>query len=292
MKMKIKINSFILLTFITVVGLMSSCRKDELDESIFDTSSPTRTTFDNWLLDNYTDEYNIEFLYKFSDNESDRNYNLIPAELGKSKVLAQIVKHVWLEAYDEVAGIDFTRKYVPKMIHLIGSGAYSGDGTVVLGTAEGGLKVTLYSVNDLKLDISYLNEYYFHVMHHEFAHILHQTKSYDQDFKKITESSYVGNDWYQYSDSQAQMRGFITAYSQYEPNEDFVETYSMYVTHDQAWWNKAIANAGTTSAALLTKKLETVRIYFQTKWNINIDTIRTVILRRGAEVPTMTYLNF
>jgi len=286
-----KINSFILLTFIIVIGFLSSCRKDELADSIFDTSSPARTKFDTWLLENYTDEYNIEFLYKFSDNESDRNYNLIPAELEKSKVLAQIVKHVWLEAYDEVAGIDFTRKYVPKMIHLVGSGAFSGDGTVVLGTAEGGLKVTLYSVNDLKLDIGYLNEYYFHVMHHEFAHILHQTKSYGTDFKRITESGYVGNDWYQYTDPEAQKRGFITAYSQYEPNEDFVETYSMYVTHDQTWWNAALTTSGS-AAPLLTKKIETVRAYFQTKWNINIDSIRTVILRRGAEVPTINYLNF
>ena len=284
-------NSFILLTFITVIGLLSSCRKDELGDSIFDTSSPSRTKFDIWLLENYTNEYNIEFLYKFSDNESDRTYNLIPAELEKSKVLAQIVKHVWLEAYDEVAGIDFTRAYVPKMIHLVGSGAYSGNGTVVLGTAEGGLKVTLYMVNDLKLDINYLNENYFHVMHHEFAHILHQTKSYDPDFKKITESGYIGNNWIYDTDPAAQKKGFISAYAQYEANEDFVETYSMYVTHDQTWWNSALANAGSASASILIKKIETVRTYFQTKWNINIDSIRAVILRRGAEVPTMTYLN-
>jgi len=289
MKMK---RNILFITLLSVIGLFSSCTKEELGNSIFNTTSPSRTKFDTWLLDNYNKQYNIELLYKFSDIESDQTYNLTPADVRKSEVLAQIVKYVWIEAYDEVAGIDFTRQYVPKMIQFIGSGAYNANGTVVLGTAKGGLKVTLYSVNDLKLDINFLNEYYFHVMHHEFAHILNQNKGYDPSFPRITESGYIGNDWYKDSDASAQKKGFITAYAQYEANEDFVETYSMYVTHDQAWWNKALAVAGTTSASLITKKIEIVRSYFLMKWNIDIDLIRTVILRRGNDVPTMNYLTF
>ncbi len=285
-------HNFLLLKILIIVGLSSSCRTDELGDSIFDTNSPDRTKFDSWLLENYINKYNIDFVYKFSDNESDKTYNLIPADLKKSQILAQIVKHVWLEAYDEVAGIDFTRQYVPKMIFLVGSGAFDGSGSVVLGTAQGGLKVTLYAVNDLKLEIGFLNEYYFHVMHHEFAHILNQNKGYDKTFIRITESGYIGNDWYLDTDAAAQKKGFITAYSQYEANEDFVETYSMYVTHDQTWWDKALATAGATSGTLITKKLDIVRTYFSTKWNIDIDSIRTVILRRGNDVPTMMYQNF
>ena len=284
--------NILFITLLSFFVLFSSCNNDKFGDTIFDTSSPSRTKFDTWLLDNYNNKYNIDFLYKFSDIEADQKYNLTPAVLNKSIILAQIVKYVWLEAYDEVAGIDFTRQYVPKMILLVGSGAYSGDGTVVLGTAQGGLKVTLYRVNDLQLDISYLNENYFHVMHHEFAHILNQNKGYDPGFKIITESGYIGNDWYKDSDPSAQKKGFITAYAQYEPNEDFVETYSMYVTHDQAWWNKALTNAGTVSASLITKKLEIVRTYFFVKWNIDIDLIRAVILRRGNDVPTINYLTF
>ena len=44
------------------------------------------------------------------------------------------------------------------------------------------MKITLYNVNDInpdKIDINLLNEYYFQTMHHEFAHILHQTKNYE-----------------------------------------------------------------------------------------------------------------
>ena len=63
---------------------------------------------------------------------------------------------------------------------------------MVLGTAEGGMKITLYNVNDInpdKIDINLLNEYYFQTMHHEFAHILHQTKNYDPAFDRITENA-------------------------------------------------------------------------------------------------------
>ena len=52
----------------------------------------------------------------------------------------------------------------------------------MLGTAEGGKKITLYEVNSLdfeNVDIEVLNEYYFKTMHHEFAHILHQKRNYD-----------------------------------------------------------------------------------------------------------------
>lgn len=88
---------------------------------------------------------------------------------------------MWLEAYDEATGNpNFLRQYIPKTIHFIGSPAYEDNGTMVLGTAEGGMKITLYNVNDInpdQIDINLLNDYYFQTMHHEFAHILHQTKT-------------------------------------------------------------------------------------------------------------------
>ena len=91
--------------------------------------------------------------------------------------------------------------YVPKTFHLIGSPAYESSGNMVLGTAEGGKKITLYNVNDLnvkKINIEKLNDYYFETMHHEFAHILHQKRNFDPSFNRISEGKYVGADWYYY----------------------------------------------------------------------------------------------
>ena len=64
---------------------------------------------------------------------------------------------------------------------------------MVLGTAEGGKKITLYNVNDLnvkKINIEKLNNYYFETMHHEFAHILHQKRNFD-----LSTGSRRGNMW-------------------------------------------------------------------------------------------------
>ena len=168
--------------------LLISCSEEKLDPNsqIFD-SSVEQNEFDEWLVENYITPYNIEFKYRMEYIESDMNYYLVPAEYDKSIQIAKLMIHLCLQAYDDVTGSkEFIKTYFPKMIHIIGSPAYRNNGTMVLGTAEGGLKITLYMINSLQLDPDYLNEYYFHTMHHEFAHILHQTKPYSSDFEMIS----------------------------------------------------------------------------------------------------------
>ena len=153
--------------------LWGACNNgDDIDtkHSIFSTEPMEHNGFDEWLLANYTYPYNVDFKYRMQDIESDHKYNLVPADYDKSVALAKIIKHVWMEAYTELAGPAFLRSYVPKTFHLIGSPAYDSSGTKVLGTAEGGKKITLYEVNSLdfeNVDIEVLNEYYFKTMHHE-----------------------------------------------------------------------------------------------------------------------------
>ena len=192
---------------LTTVCLGACNNNDEIDtaNSIFSTEPLERNAFDYWLLDNYTYPYNIDFMYRMKDIESDHKYNLVPADYDKAVALSKIIKHVWMDAYVELAGMDFLRVYVPKTFHLIGSPAYESSGNMVLGTAEGGKKITLYNVNDLnikKINIEKLNEYYFETMHHEFAHILHQKRNFDPSFNRISEGKYVGADWYYYMTAQ------------------------------------------------------------------------------------------
>ncbi|MFT3738582.1 MAG: putative zinc-binding metallopeptidase [Breznakibacter sp.] len=270
-----------------LVGL-GACSEDDLsDNSIFDTSEVERNEFDTWLLKNYTYPYNIDFKYRFEDIESDLDYDLVPAEVSKSVKLAKLVKYCWLEAYDEVAGIDFTRTYVPKIIHLIGSAAYKSNGTMVLGTAEGGLKITLYYVNSLSVNADFLNAYYFKTMHHEFAHILHQTKNYSTDFEKISAGNYVGDDWSYSTSSEAHQAGFVTPYAQSEANEDFVEIISLYVTSSAEDWEDLLADAGTDGAAIIEQKFDIVENYLLNSWGIDIDELRDVVQRRCGDLNTL-----
>lgn len=285
--------------FITISVFIGSCDNDEAidtQHSIFNITQETND-FDEWLLDNYMYPYNVEFKYRMQDIESDQKYNLIPADYNKAVALAKIVKHVWMDAYNELAGETFLREYIPKTFHLIGSPAYDSSGTMVVGTAEGGKKITLYCVNELdpnNVDINILNEYYFGTMHHEFAHILHQKRNYDPSFNRICEGQYIGTDWYFYinengeawerTDDIAWKDGFVTAYAMSEPQEDFVENIATYVTHDEAYWQNMLSSAGEESAATIRKKFDIVYNYMRETWGIDLNKLRSIVLRRQQEI--------
>lgn len=276
----------ILLAFVASFALMSCSDDDPSSQSIFPTTSPKRDAFDKWLLENYTFPYNVEMKYKMEDIESDMKYHLVPADSAKTAKLSIIMKYLWFDAYNEVIGPDFIKENMPRTIHFIGSPAYNSEGTMVLGTAEGGLKITLYMVNSLDdktlKNYDTMNKYYFHTLHHEFTHILNQKIPYDQSFKLITESGYVSGDWYTISDKTAHQAGFVTPYAMVEPLEDFAEMLSGYVTMSQSEWNAILADAGTTGAASISAKLDIVRNYMQESWNVDIDQLRAAVLRRAS----------
>jgi substrate import-associated zinc metallohydrolase lipoprotein len=263
----------------------ASCNKDEISgESIFVDSTTPRTAFDEWLLNNYTYPYNIEFKYKMEDMESDLSYQLAPAKVENSIAMAKLIQYLWLEAYNEAAGVDFLRTYVPRVIHLIGSGAYNSNNTVLLGTAEGGMKITLYDINSLDIDnvtIFQLNERYLRTMHHEFAHILHQTKNYPVEFQLITGTAYLGEDWSTKTDPAALQAGFISAYSRKTPDEDFVELIAHYLINTPASWNYRLNFAGTAGRAFIEKKFAIVRNYLKDSWSIDIDELRRIVQERS-----------
>ena len=216
----------------------SSCSEAELGETIFpdvpDTVDPDSYTyqFDTWLNQSFRDEYNLNIFYKMKDVEADMNYNLVPATLENAKNLTFLTKYLWFEAYKELTGEQFLKTYGPRIIHLIGSPAYNPtQGTEILGLAEGGLKVSLFKVNEMVLsDINMLNEYYFRTMHHEFGHILHQTKSYPTDFNLLSAGLYDGSNWQSKNGGQMASLGFITPYASSENREDFAETIANYIT--------------------------------------------------------------
>ncbi|RHE83572.1 zinc-binding metallopeptidase [Bacteroides intestinalis] len=268
--------------------VLGACSEDKLDShSIFNTESPERDAFDTWLLLNYVVPYNIQFNYKYIDKESDNTYNLIPAEYDKCVAMAKLTKYLWIDSYNELLGEAFIKTYCPRMIQLIGSKAYNSQGSVVLGTAEGGLKITLYNVNELNAnspDIDFLNTWFFKTMHHEFAHILHQTKNYSTDFNLIS-TDYQGPSWLNLeSDEVANTMGFITRYASFSPDEDFVEIISNYITHDAGYWENVLNNGGALGRIKLEKKFDIVRKYLKDSWSIDIDKLRDIVQRRSGSL--------
>lgn len=288
---------------------LSSCSKDEPEEqSVFDSvQKAEKNEFDNWLENNYRQPYNIDFKYRYSDNESDRSYNVIPADFECAKALAILVKHVWIESYVEAVSDLFVKTYVPRIIQLTGSYKWNSNGSQVLGTAEGGLKVMLYGVNELDIDnprINTTNPYeshskkpidmnywFFHTMHHEFCHILTQKKEYDTAFRSISASTYHATDWINQEDKKVAKEGFVTGYASSEYNEDFAEIYATYITNTPEGWQKILTQAGTSGTAILNQKLDLMKTYFRESWDIDLDNLRDIVTRRSDESVTLDLRN-
>lgn len=301
--MKIKKISLLLL----LAGLLgfSSCDDEKLDStSVFDGITPAqKNEFDNWLETNYRKVYNIDFKYRYSDKEADRAYNVIPANYEQSVALAILIKHVWLDAYSEAVSPEFMKTYVPRIIQLTGSYKWNTNGSQVLGTAEGGLKIMLYGVNELDIDNPRINTdnpyeshqvqpidmnyWFFHTMHHEFCHILTQKKEYDTSFRAISAATYHATDWINLEDKKVAKEGFVSSYAASEYNEDFAEIYATYVTNTPEGWQKIIDAAGSEGAAILNQKLDLMKSYFLNSWNLDLDNMRDILIRRSAESTTL-----
>ena len=289
---------YILHTVLVLAPLSAvSCVKETMSEnSVITVSERKKNDFDRWLEANFLLPYNIDFKYRFEMNESDMNYFTIPADYEYSIVMAHLVKYLCVETYDEVAGITFTRSYLPKMFFLTGEWEYRTNGTIILGTAEGGKKIFLAGVNLLPqtLEKGYgdfagdpvesLNHYFIKTIHHEFTHILNQTVDFPVDFSMITGTGYVADSWSDAPYNREFLRnGFITDYAQHSDTEDFAEMLSEYITHNQAWWDTQIAKAGE-KGELINAKLDIVRNYMQDSFGIDIDVLRATVLRRQADV--------
>ena len=208
--------AYILTAMLAAAPFLVSCEQDnpDRDNSIIVVNKKDRTPFDDWLDAYFVHPYNIQFKYRYQMDESTLSYTSIPADYNAAIMMAHIVKFMCIDTYDEVAGIDFTRRYFPKMFFLMGEWEYKNNGTMILGTAESGRKIKLAGINYLPgyaRDPGQLNHYYQKTIHHEFTHILNQTKDFPVKFSQITPESYVTDSWND-TDSDYLRRGFISKY--------------------------------------------------------------------------------
>ena len=249
------------LSLAALVLCVYSCRSnDDFTDTIFNTDIPdvaaksATAPFDQWLYDNFVVPYNTEIQYKFNLPASKLEYLLAPSEYKKSQLLSHFIKYLFYEVYTKYAGDEFMKKYGPRIFHFIGSSAYSPTTeTEELGYASAGVKITLLKVNEMKYwtptdpytakDIDDLNEHQFHTMHHEFSHILHQTKSYPVSFGQVTPGDYDGRDWQDRDSVLSHTLGFVTHYGSSAIYEDFVETLSCAITNNDCRWMYTIIDA-------------------------------------------------
>jgi substrate import-associated zinc metallohydrolase lipoprotein len=258
---------------------------DDLDysTSVITDSHSVTTPLDAWLKKNFVEPYNVELRYRFDDNEIGMDYWLSPASYEKSIWTAKLIKYLCFDVYDEVTGSTaFLRSNFPKIVQLVGTAGYNSNGTMKLGSAEGGYRIDLLYINSMKIERAFLNQYYFHTIHHEFSHIFHQKTPYPSEFKEISGSDYKADNWSSEfsSNEAAESAGFITPYASKEANEDFAELFSTFILSTDEEWAAKIAAGGNVGGPIIQKKMNIICNYMIEQWGLDLKKVRAAIVKR------------
>ena len=282
-----------ILILLSVFLLLSSC-EDEIDKSysIFDdTVIKEKNDFDIWLDKYFVKPYNIRVVYDYEDIWSNFDYDLIPAEFEKAKNLTMAARYLWIEAYEEHKDASFFRNYAPHILHYVGNPGWKSNNSVVIGEAEGGLRISFFDVNRINLNDPSTLMRFVKTMHHEYAHIFQQKKETDPAFDQLTPGMYVSDNWTSVSEIAAWRGGCISPYASSSAGEDFVEIYSIFIVNTPEWWENMLEKASTDAAGnpvdgarLIKSKFEIVYNYYKDSWGIDLYELRGIVNRRKAEM--------
>lgn len=292
----IKTIAFLLIAIITI----TSCSRDEnlSGNSVVEIdkgSAANKTQLDKYLEREFVKPYNLEIKYKLDDVNTPMDYNVVPPSEEKAIQMINLIKYLCLDVYEKHTPKGFLKENFPKSLVLVGSGAYGG-GTVLLGTAAGGVEITLYRINDLDVnDSDKLTDRYFNTIFHEFSHILHQKKDISKDYEEISATEYVGDEWSKFwsASNPSIKKGFISNYASKEYHEDFVEMISRYMTLSEEQWKARVNPDGTnkTGEAIINKKLALVKTYLKDNWNISLDDLRAEVQSRYGKLSSQDFNN-
>jgi substrate import-associated zinc metallohydrolase lipoprotein len=190
------------------------------------------------------------------------------------------IKRVWIDPYNAETGSDlFIKTYSPKQFVLVGSVEYNVNGTVVLGQAEGGNNIAYFDINQNfdKNNVTSIQRM-IQTSHHEFAHILHQTVMYPEEFKYITSNlgfpGYTAT-WFNVSKAQALAWGYVTPYSMASYDEDFVEMIANMLMLGRTRFDEVVASTNAAAQQSLRAKEQIVVNYFRQVWNIDFYSLQT-----------------
>ncbi len=286
------------LTIITASFLFISCKKEAALPPLENISGLGGDTWvegpiDLWIKDTLTTPFNIAVKYKWEQAEVDLNRTLVPAREAQIIPVLEAINKVWVRTYVEEAGLLFFKTIAPKFFVLVGSPAYNSDGSIKLGVAEGGRKVTLYNINDFRVkgmpgyndatDTAGVVEM-FRTIQHEFAHILDQNVRVPNEFSASSVNSYSA-DWLNITNEEAQSEGFISPYGMSQRSEDWAEMVAFLLVNGKEYFESYVNSinytgttaTGTTAAQAkqrLRDKEAALISYYERAWGINFYTMQ------------------
>jgi substrate import-associated zinc metallohydrolase lipoprotein len=278
----------IALIFITVTTLVTSCYKDESVDAPLRTQEPSDDELDKYIQSNFTDKYGVAVRYTYVDRYVDPDKRVTPPKRELVEPMLDFLTEYWIEPFEQVEnGEVFFTKHVPAEVIFIGSTIYNSDGTVTLGTADAGARITLTEVNDIDIDNKNWIFRQLGTIYHEFAHIVHQRYNLPPNFKEISPQGYTSaGSWYNLTDEEALQRGFVSPYATSSFNEDFAETvahllfypefYELYYD-DETNCESADCLARNQGRALIRKKYNAIIAHYKQYTGVDLLSVRDII---------------
>jgi substrate import-associated zinc metallohydrolase lipoprotein len=237
--------------FVIVLGIANGCYEEDKLDVPEKTQPVSDDEIDQYIQANFIDRYGIAVRYKYVDRYVDQTKRVSPPAREIVVPMLDFLNEFWVDPFVAVEnGATFFRSHVPAEIVMIGSPIFNNDGTITLGTADAGARITLtqcnlFDINDRDWVFGQI-----HVIYHEFAHIVHQRHNLPPNWKQISPEGYTSSgSWYNLTDEEALERGFVTPYATSSFDEDFAETAS-YILYDPDFYTKyTVDEADCTDAA-------------------------------------------
>lgn len=249
-----------------------SCEPDNAVSpgSNLDTTPASMNELDTWIYDNFTQPYNVEIVYRWTESLVSQSRYLYPPTADSVQSALNVVRKLWIDTYSDVGGENFVKHIAPRQIVLVGGRNVNPSGTITLGLAEAGKRITLFEIDLLqKSSISEINRF-IHTIQHEYVHILNQTKPFDEAaYGQITPEGYTAQ-WFNESLSGSRSDGFITAYARANESEDFAEMASTMLNMNREDWDNLIDGIGDPGTSRLRQKEQIVVDYYKTEFDMDL----------------------
>jgi substrate import-associated zinc metallohydrolase lipoprotein len=283
-----KLNHKISILILTLVLISTSCYKDESVSAPLKPSPTSDDPIDQYIQTNFIEKYGVAVRYKFVDRYVEVGKRVTPPSRDAVIPMLDFLTSYWVEPFSGVPnGKVFFEKHVPAEMVFIGSSIFNGDGTVTLGTADAGARITLTEVNDVNPSNQ---EWVFRqlgTIYHEFAHIVHQRYGLPPNWQLISPQGYTSaGSWYNLTDEEALERGFVSPYGTSSFNEDFAEIvahllfrpdfYDTYLT-DETDCTTTECDARNAGRAKLRKKYAAILALYEQYTGVDLLQVRDLI---------------
>jgi substrate import-associated zinc metallohydrolase lipoprotein len=268
-------NQYKIVLLLCTTLVIGSCSDEApLKDSQLDVSMPSMTYLDKWIETNYVNPYNIRVMYKWNQNVVTMNRYLYPPTIEKVQPALEIIEKIWLQTYSTVGGANFVKKIAPREIVLVGGVNINTNGTITLGIADAGQRISLFNTDFIDRKNRESVKQFIHTIQHEYVHILNQYKPFDEKaFSKI--STGYTSEWYSSVDFVAREKGFISAYAQSSIMEDFAEMASSMLVNSRAEYEAIIAGIENKKAKDDIRLKEALVVkYFKEAYNVDFNKLR------------------